>query len=70
VPVLVYTPYLLVFMRRTAKVVNTRQAVGVATAFLVTLPFAEIGARWLRDRLYWPLVRQLYLGLKEEERLR
>ena len=33
----------------------------------VVVPTVEIGSKYLRDRLYWPIVREVYMELKEQE---
>ncbi len=68
VPVTIYAPYLFVMMRKVAKA-NTGALISRFVLLTIcTAPFVELGQRYLRDTLYWPLVRQTYLEIKEESR--
>ena len=67
-PTSLYAPYLFLMMRQVAKANTPALIARFVLLALVTAPIVEVGARNFRDKMYWPLVRETYLEVKESSR--
>ena len=67
VPVSVYSPFIVFFLRATARANTGRRFVVLLGQLLVVVPPVEYFAMTYRDKLYWPIVREVYLELKQSE---
>ena len=68
VPISLYAPYLFLMMRQVAKANTSALLARFVLLAVLTAPSVEVGARTLRDRLYWPIVRKTYLEVKDSSR--
>ena len=70
VPLITYSPFFLYFLRSIGRVSTGRGMLLFLGQVAVVAPPVEYLAVTQRDKLYWPIVREVYLELKEQERSR
>ena len=70
VPMTIYTPFAVFFMRQVARA-TTPRLIGRTVGMLgVMVPVIEYTAQMTKDKYYWPIVREIYLDLKKNEQKR
>ena len=52
-------------LRLVGRANNQSRFLSLITQSAVIIPSVELLARWQRDNLYWPLVKDVYRELKE-----
>jgi hypothetical protein len=57
VPLSIYSPYLFVMMRIVAKANTQKAMIRFIGVLLMSAPLMEGTARYMRDKMYWPLVK-------------
>eukprot|EP00347_Sterkiella_histriomuscorum_P013905 403362908 len=55
-------------MRLSAKTNNAQALKKLLVVGISLFPIAELGSRYVRDTYYWPIVRQIYLEVKDQHR--
>ena len=57
-------------MRKVGGAVNSAKISRVCLQMLIICPLVEISTIYWKDRIYWPIVRDVYIFQKERESLR
>ena len=70
IPMTIYFPWALYFMRHVARA-TTPYLIGRTVLMLgVAGPTIEYSAQMAKDRYYWPIVREIFKELKDNEKRR
>ena len=67
VPITIYSPFAVYFLRKTAQAVTAPKLINLALQLVFVVPCVEFVAQSTKTRLYWPLIRQIYMELNEKE---
>jgi hypothetical protein len=67
VPMTIYAPFALYFSRHVARATTPRLILRTVLILGISTPIIEFGAQMTKDRFYWPIVREIYLELKNNE---
>lgn len=65
IPVAVYLPYLVFMLRKVGQATDRQKVIRASMIVIGTIPFVELASKYSRDYLYWPLVRDIYIEVKE-----
>ena len=62
-----YAPFALYFMVLSARATDRYKLTSLVKQACVIVPPVELASRYYRDKLYWPIVREVYIELKQLE---
>ena len=57
-------------MRKVGNAITPSKISRVCLQILVICPFVEASAIYLKDKVYWPIVRDVYIEQKQREKQR
>ena len=64
IPLTIYLPFSVYFLRLVGRANTGRRLLNFIGQLAIIVPTVECGARWQRDKLYWPIVQEVYRELK------
>ena len=67
IPITIYLPFAYLGLRKVAQAVTSKAIIRFMFGTGIIVPCIELFSTYTKDRYYWPIVRKVYIELKESE---